>query len=196
MTIAGVIIAGGRSSRMGGTEKALLPFGGKPLLAHVIERLSPQVERLAINANGDAGRFSSFGLTVVADSAANSNTPLAGLEAALRWGQSVGADHLLTVPSDAPFLPHDLVQRLAAAGAPAMAASNGQDHYLTALWPVSLSDAVSDALRAGLRPVKVFASHCAMRRVEWAVENTDPFFNINTPDDLKTAEQELARTHA
>jgi len=156
MKVAGVIIAGGRSSRMGGREKALLAVGNSPLIQRVIERVRPQVDMLAINANGDPARFAGFDLPVFADRLAI-GTPLAGIEAALYWASQAGADLLLTVPSDTPNLPADLVSRLAAQ-APAIAASAGQDHNLTGVWPAELHAVLANAIeRNGLRAVKDFA---------------------------------------
>lgn len=196
MKIVGVIIAGGKSTRMAGREKALLPLCGKPVISHIIERLRPQVEELAINANGDAERFAAFGLPFVPDASQDVGTPLAGLEAALLWAKAKGAKLVLTVPSDTPLLPVDLVDKLAQAGAPAMAASEGQEHYLTTLWPVSLSDDLSAAIRSGLRPVKAWARNCGVSSVPWPATNIDPFFNINTPEDLARVELELRAGHA
>lgn len=188
MKIAGVIIAGGKSSRMGGREKAFLPVGGKPLIQHVIARIQPQVDSLAINANGDAERFHSFHLPVIADSI-SSGTPLAGLEAALHWAAEQDAEFLLSVPSDSPHLPPDLVARLNPY-APAIAASGGQDHYLTGLWPVRLYGRLAAAIKAeGLRAVKEFCTLVGARRVEWPCEPRDPFLNLNTPEDVSDYER-------
>lgn len=187
MTIAGVIIAGGKSTRMGGHEKAFLKLAGKPLLQHVIDRLRPQVEALAINANGDAARFAEFGLPVIADTH-RVGTPLAGLEAALAWGKAQNAELVLTVPSDSPELPVDLVRRLRPE-APAIATSNGQDHYLTGLWPVPLHAMLLNAMQErGLRAVKDFARLAGVRRVEWPVLPRDPFLNLNSPEDVEAYE--------
>jgi molybdenum cofactor guanylyltransferase len=110
--IAGVVLAGGRSSRMG-VEKALVDFAGRPMLAHVLARFAPQVMALAINANGDPARFAAFGAPVIADLAPDQPGPLAGIAAALAWAQAHGCSRVATVPCDAPFLPRDLVARLA-----------------------------------------------------------------------------------
>jgi molybdopterin-guanine dinucleotide biosynthesis protein A len=187
MKLAGVIIAGGRSSRMGGNEKALIAVDGKPLIQRVIERLRPQVDQLAINANGDPSRFVRFGLPVFKDRLPI-GTPLAGIEVALRWAAEAGADQVLTVPSDAPDLPFDLVVRLAGSS-PAIAASGGQDHYLTGLWPVGLLDLLAAAIETeGLRAVKDFARLANVNRVTWDVGTRDPFLNLNSPEDIAAYE--------
>ena len=108
----GVILAGGQSSRMGGGDKGLLHLGGRPILSHVIERLSPQVADLALNANGDPARFGPFGLPVIADSVPGFAGPLAGVLAGLDWAASQGAETIVTAAADTPFFPADLVPRL------------------------------------------------------------------------------------
>jgi molybdenum cofactor guanylyltransferase len=182
MKVLGVIIAGGKSSRMG-QEKALMVWHGQPLIAHVAERLGPQVETLAINANGDAQRFDSLGLPVFPDELRDIRTPLAGLHAALRWAAAASFDAVLTVPCDGPFLPEDLRLRLEAL-APAIATSAGQKHYLTGLWPVALRATLEKALGQGQRRVQDFVAASAANVVEWPVGRVDPFANINTPEDF------------
>lgn len=196
MRIAGVIIAGGKSSRMGGREKALLPLAGRPLLAHVINRLAPQVNELAINANGDPQRFAAFNLPVIADRLTEVGTPLAGVKAALAWAIERNADHVLTVPSDCPLLPADLAERLSSQP-PAIAESGGQPHYLTGLWPVALHARLHRAmLEEGLRAVRQFAAAVGARHVGWPTQPADPFLNINTPQDLAEVAAILDSPHA
>jgi molybdenum cofactor guanylyltransferase len=103
--VAGVILAGGKASRMGGADEALLPLAGKPLLAHVIARLATQVSDIVISANGDLSRFASFGLPVIADSLAESAGPLAGLLAGLEWHAKNRPElsYVVSVPTDTPF---------------------------------------------------------------------------------------------
>ncbi len=187
--IAGVIIAGGRSSRMGGVEKVFIEVGGKRILDRIIERMAPQVDRLAINANGDATRFQGSGLTVIPDLPDGGQTPLAGFHATLRWAKAAGFDWLITIPSDAPFLPRDLVTRLATFKArAAIAKSSGQEHYLTGLWPVALSGALDEAITAGMLRVKDWAAHVDAATAEWPVDLFDPFFNVNSPEQLAQAQ--------
>ena len=191
MKIFGCIIAGGASSRMG-QEKAFVQLGGRPLIAHVASRLSPQVEAFGINANGDAARFSFLGLPVSADRLATGGTPLAGIHAALHYAKNTGFDAVLSVPSDTPFLPLDLRLRLEA-DAPAIAASRGQEHYVTGLWPVSLLPSLEAAItQQSLKRVWEWAALVEAKPVDWAAGTHDPFFNINTPADLAQAETYLA----
>ena len=185
-----MILAGGLSRRMGGGDKCLLPLGDRPLLAHVIGRLRQQVGALALNANGDANRFAHFGLSVVADDAADFAGPLAGILAAMDWAQAAhpSASAVLTVPADTPFLPRDLAARLKAAGAPAMARSGGRVHPVVGLWPLALRDQLRRALRdEGVRKVEDWTGRLDPAVVDFPVEPIDPFFNINTPDDLTRA---------
>ena len=114
--VVGVLLAGGRSSRMGGGDKCLRPLAGRPILAHIIERLKPQVSDMIINANGDVARFAAFGLPVVADSIAGFAGPLAGVHAGLEWVKANRPDvrYVVTVATDTPFFPADLVQRFLA----------------------------------------------------------------------------------
>jgi molybdenum cofactor guanylyltransferase len=185
MRVLAAVIAGGLSSRMG-REKAFVELSGKPLIAHVIDRLTPQADGIIINANGPRWRFSVFGLTVVPDLLTDVGTPLAGLHAALRYGCDRRFDAVLTVPSDTPFLPPDLAARLSQS-LPSIAASDGHDHFLTGLWPAELYGMLDVELSRGLRRVQDFAMLVAASRVTWQ-DSADPFFNINTPEDLAAAE--------
>jgi len=195
MKIIGAIIAGGRSSRMGGREKAFLELASKPVILHVIEQFEPQVDQLVINANGDAGRFSAFGLEVIPDVLTSLTTPLAGLHAALKLAKNIKAEILVTVPSDTPFLPFNLVAKLlekAVVRGAAIAASGDQEHYLIGAWKGELLDDLESAIaRDGLFRVKDWARRAAAQSVVWPVEPYDPFFNLNAPEDLRIAEQIL-----
>lgn len=195
MKIIGAIIAGGQSRRMGGREKAFLELDSKPVILHVIEQFEPQVDQLVINANGEPARFSEFGLEVVPDVFTSLTTPLAGLHAALRFTKSVDADMLMTVPSDTPFLPFDLAAKLLentiASGA-AIAASGGREHYIIGAWKTELLNDLDLAIaKDHLFRVKDWTRRASAQRVEWPVEPYDPFFNVNTPEDLRIAEQIL-----
>jgi molybdopterin-guanine dinucleotide biosynthesis protein A len=186
-----MILAGGLSRRMGGGDKCLLPLGDRPLLAHVIERLRPQTAALALNANGDATRFARFGLAIVADDATDFAGPLAGILAAMDWAARLHpfARAVLTVPADTPFLPRDLVTRLSAAGTPALARSGGRIHPVVGLWPLALRDDLRRSLReAGVRKVEAWTGRLDPAIVDFEAGAIDPFFNINTPEDLTRAE--------
>lgn len=204
MIVAGVLLAGGLARRMGGGDKALRSLAGRPLIAHVIERLRPQVTALVINANGDPQRFAAFGLPVVADSVPGFVGPLAGVLAGLDWAaQRVpDATHLVSLPTDAPFLPEDLVSRLAAGmhaqGAElACAASAGQAHPVVGLWPLERREDLRHAVVAeGIRKVDVWTDRFRLAVVDFPVGAVDPFFNANRPEELADAERLLTRLQA
>jgi molybdopterin-guanine dinucleotide biosynthesis protein A len=192
-----VVLAGGLARRMGGGDKPLLDLGGRPLLRHILDRLRPQVSLLALNVNDAAGRYQPFGLTLLPDSLRGRPGPLAGILAALDWAASVGVGHVLTVPGDTPFLPPDLARRLGAAllaGAPAaMAASGGRRHPIAGLWPVAAREGLRRAVRdEGLRRADDWARGLGTVTVEFAIDPFDPFFNLNSPDDLAEAERLLS----
>lgn len=185
MQIAGLILAGGRGVRMGGADKALLMLAGRPLLAHVMARLAPQVEALAVSANGDAARFAAFGLPVLTDAPDHLGAgPLAGVLAGLDWAAGLGAERLLVVAVDTPFLPTDLAARLGATPGAAFAASAGRDHPSVALWPVDGRAQLAALFALGERRLR--AALAGATRVEFV--SPDPFFNINSPADLAAAE--------
>lgn len=179
---------------MGGGDKPLRLLHGRPLLVHVLDRIGPQCAGLAINANGEAARFAAYGLPVWPDSVPGRLGPLAGILTAL---EASPLPLVLTVPGDAPFLPADLVARLHAARmasgrAVACAASGGRVHPPVALWPVALAGALRAALGEGVREVGRFAEAAGMARVDWPATPRDPFFNVNTPEELALAETLLS----
>jgi molybdopterin-guanine dinucleotide biosynthesis protein A len=188
MRLAAVIIAGGQSSRMG-REKAFETVTGITILARIITCLRPQVNHIIINANGPADRYHDMGLPVIADLDSSVRTPLAGLHTALLQATEHDLDAVLTVPSDCPFLPVDLVPRLARAEtAAAIAASGGQAHFVTGLWRPALLHHLGKALNQPQLPrLQDWAREAGAVTVEWPVEPYDPFFNVNTPEDLAEA---------
>ncbi len=205
----GVILAGGLATRMGGGDKGLLQIGGQSLLSHVIDRLGPQVDSLALNANGDAARFAELNLPVLPDSIEGFAGPLAGVLAGLDWAAEQGADSIVTAAADTPFFPRDLVSLLTEA-------AQGQTHPLVlattprtgdealksggkkvnrhptfGLWPVALRDDLRAALNDGLRKVVLWTDKHDGREALFPADPFDPFFNVNTPDDLARAEKLL-----
>ncbi|RME18380.1 MAG: molybdenum cofactor guanylyltransferase MobA [Alphaproteobacteria bacterium] len=191
----GVILAGGRARRMGGGDKGLLELAGAPILAHVIARLAPQVSRLALNANGAPERFSGFGLPVLSDPIPGQPGPLAGILAGLDWAASLGARAIVTAAADSPFFPHDLAARLIAGAGPgsfALAATREGLQPTFGLWPVALRDDLRAAIEGGARRVGEWALLQGAARVPFPEGKPDPFFNINTPEDLARAEEIMA----
>jgi molybdopterin-guanine dinucleotide biosynthesis protein A len=191
---------------MGGGDKCLRQLAGRPILAHSIERLRPQVFGMIINANEDVSRFAGFGLPVVSDSIAGYAGPLAGVQAGLAWIKQNRPDcaYGVTVATDTPFFPADLVQRFLAkpADRPTLkvARSAAGVHPVIGLWPVALADDIEESLKRGMHKVGGFvAQHHAVEvsfpPVEIGAREIDPFFNINRPEDLAEAEA-LLTEHA
>lgn len=193
----GVILAGGRSRRMGGGDKTLLSVGGRQILSRLIESLQPQCAALVLNANGDPARFASFGLPVTADSVPDHAGPLAGVLAGLDYAAAIypEVEWIVTAAADTPFLPADFVQRLhavrdAAETALAVATSGGRGHPVDALWPVTLREELRRALvHEDIRKVTLWQSRFTVAEAEWPAIPVDPFFNANTPEDLEEAER-------
>lgn len=191
--VFGVILAGGLSRRMGGGDKALATLAGRPVLAHVIDRLAPQVGRLAINANGDAGRWAAFGLPVIGDTVEGRPGPLAGLLAAMEWASvnMPSAEWVASAPCDSPFLPRDLVRRLCDAAKPgraAIAASAGRRHPVAGIFHMDLRPALADFLADGGRRAGEWSERIGARVAAFGAAPVDPFFNVNTPEELAAAE--------
>ncbi len=187
--ITGIILAGGQGSRMGGVDKGLMALGGRPMAAHVLERLAPQVDELMINANQNAQAWAAFGYPVFGDDIPGFAGPLAGLHAAL-----VRAHHplVVTAPCDSPFLPADLVARLAAAlharGADlAVARTFDQAHPVFCLCRRALADHLHAFLQGGGRRIDRW--YADLDVVEVAFDDEEAAFrNINTRDELAAAE--------
>jgi molybdopterin-guanine dinucleotide biosynthesis protein A len=186
----GLILAGGQGRRLGGVDKALVALHHRPMLAHLLERLSPQADPVALSAAGDPSRFAGFRLAVLDDGPYRGSGPLAGVLAGLEWAAASGGETLLTVPVDTPFIPDDLARRLDKA--PSVACHQGHIHHLVALWPVAARTGLAAFLaKPGSRRVADFAASLGMRQVEFPGA-IDPFANINTPEELAAAERRFA----
>jgi molybdopterin-guanine dinucleotide biosynthesis protein A len=194
--VCGIILAGGLARRMGGGDKPLKMIAGKPILAHVVERLQPQCARLVLNANGDPARFADFGLPIVADDVPGFAGPLAGIMAGLDWiaRNAPEIECALSVAADTPFIPRDLAERLVSARASeacdiAVAASAGRTHPVIALWPVSLRMTLRSALvDERERKIDRFTARYEVAEVSWPNQPYDPFFNVNETGDIAAAE--------
>jgi molybdenum cofactor guanylyltransferase len=179
-----LILAGGGARRMGGGDKPLLDLAGQRIIERIIAALD--TSHIAISANGDPARFAALQRPVIDDGEFIDQGPLAGVLAGLDWAASLGADTLLTIPGDTPFIPQRLPAALAPA--PACAMSHDRPHYLLALWPTACRHDLRHLLSApGRRDVAIFASRIGMRPVSFATPEGDPFLNVNTPEDLAAA---------
>lgn len=197
-----VILAGGRSSRMG-SDKAAVLLGGRPLLSRIIERLLPQVAGVGVNSNIIARLDFAPGIAVFADTVPGHAGPMAGVLSAMRHAAACfpAASHVVTVPTDTPFVPRDLVERFQRAltepAQIAVASSAGIMHPVFALWPISLADELEHWLLTDeKRRVRSFVESHRMAVVDFplidaAAGSIDPFFNINTLADLEMAERWL-----
>ncbi|ARE82367.1 molybdenum cofactor guanylyltransferase [Roseovarius mucosus] len=205
----GVILAGGQATRMGGGDKGLLALDDRPILAHVIDRLGPQVGAMALNANGEPARFAAFGLPVLPDPIPGFAGPLVGVLAGLDWAAGQGADIIVTVAADTPFFPTDLVAHLTGvaegmAHPLVLAATPRSDtetksmsdsglirHPTFGLWPTALRHDLRAALLDGLRKVVLWTDKHDGREAVFD-DALDPFFNVNTPGDLDAARRRLS----
>lgn len=199
MQVAGLILAGGQAHRLGGQDKALVKLGGRALISYAIANLERQCAPVLISAAGDPARFASLGAErVIADDLAGFQGPLAGILAGLDWlaRETPGVSHMLSLPVDTPFAPHDLVARLALTlqqKVPAVAASRGRLHPAIALWPLALRhDLRALVVGQGLRAVNKILDAFGSTSAAWNDSAFDPFFNINSADDLAKAETLLS----
>lgn len=198
--IAGVLLAGGLSRRMGGGDKSLRTLGGRSILERIVATVRPQVGPLVLNANGDPARFAAFGLPVAADVVEGFAGPLAGVLTGMEWARANAPQcrWLASFATDAPFIPGDLVARLVAAvereGADlACARSDGQEHPVFGLWRVDLSDDLRRAMvEEDMRKVDAWTARYRLAVADFATDPVDPFFNTNRPDDLAEAERLMA----
>ena len=189
MGVSGIVLAGGQGSRMGGVDKGLQPFRGKPMVAHVIERLAPQVDELLINANRNPGDYARFGHPVIADEIPGFAGPLAGFERGLAHARG---DLVVTAPCDSPFLPLDLVarlrERLEGAGAQLAVAKTGtQSHPVFCLMRRDVLASLQAFLGSGQRKIDKWYGELRVEEVAFDDE-ADAFLNINTRDELASLE--------
>ena len=201
--ILGLILNGGLGRRMGGADKGILTLAGRPMLAHVVERLASQCAALALSANGDPARFADTQLAVVADSVPDFAGPLAGILAGLDWAAANApqCEWLASVPGDCPFLPDDLVDRLHGArrkeGKSLACAGSGEwRHPVVGLWPLALRDSLRKALvDEGLRKIDVWTARHGVAVAAWPADPVDPFLNVNTPEDAEAAARIALQHH-
>ncbi len=196
--LLGVILAGGLSRRMEGSEKTLLKLQGDTLISGVANKLGKQVPNIILNANGDTDRFSMLNLNVQADTVKGFAGPLAGVLAGMRWAQkNSNATHIISAAADTPFFPDDYAQEMLVMANGlnaeiALAASNNNRHPVFGLWPINLADELEYFLvDEENRKVMLFVERYSNCIVEFKnlQNDIDPFFNVNTPNDMKVAEE-------
>lgn len=186
---------------MGGKDKSFAMLGTRPLVSHVIERLAAQTEELIISANGDTTRIAEFGYPVVTDSVEGFAGPLAGVLAGLDYAADAGYDKIVTAATDTPFFPPDFVAQLDHAiqdrsKQAAMAVTPDPErgisrHPTFAIWTVANRNELRTVLENGMRKMGQWADVCDCTEVEFVGKSYDPFFNVNTPDDMAVAEAML-----
>ncbi len=194
--IVGVLLAGGQSRRMGGGDKCLIEIDGKSVLQRVIDRIQPAVGTIVLNANGNTSRFDSYGMTVIPDSVGGFAGPLAGVLTGMEWAAAhhPACTHIATIPTDGPFLPKDLIERLWAPIARdeadlTCAESGGRRHPVIGIWPCALHENLRHALEVeDIRKVDRWTARFRVASVSFSTDPFDPFFNMNHPDDIETAE--------
>lgn len=196
-SILGVILAGGAAKRMGGGDKCLQPIGGTTALGHILARLAPQVDHLLLNANGDAARFSAYGVEVIADGEADQG-PIAGLLAGLAQAQARGHRLCLTVPGDAPLLPRDLAARLYRTmqennARCAVATSAGRRQNVFALWRTSVLADAQQLYAGGIRALWRLQNALGAIETPFAAEEAGDFAGFNRSEDLTALATALTR---
>ncbi len=204
--IPGIILAGGLSRRMGGGDKGLLMLGETNIIERVIKKISPQVGSLAININGDSSRFPDYKLPIIPDSIKGYLGPLSGILAGMEWAFKNGNRYIATVAADTPFLPDDFIKRLHTIvksknlniGIAASRILSGDDvfiHPTFGIWEVALKDDLRDALANDTRKIMFWAKKFKLDYYYFDTSDklSDPFFNINTPDDLEEAKYRLKK---
>ena len=204
--IPGIILAGGLSRRMGGGDKGLLMLGKTTIIERVIDKISPQVGSLAININGDSSRFPDYKLPIIPDSIKGYLGPLSGILAGMEWAFKNGNRYIATVAADTPFLPDDFIKRLHTMvksknlniGIAASRILSGDDvfiHPTFGIWEVALKDDLRDALANDTRKIMFWAKKFKLDYYYFDTSDklSDPFFNINTPDDLEEAKYRLKK---
>ncbi|MBO6632977.1 NTP transferase domain-containing protein [Parvibaculum sp.] len=195
MKIEGIIVAGGEATRMKGLEKPLMLLRAHPLVGHVVERVLPQVSALALNVKEETAPLyaecaATAELPLVFDGFHGQAGPLGGVLAALEWAAARGSAWLATFPADTPFLPSDLVARLAddaREDAPAVAVTETKVQGLCALWPVACRERLAEGIATG-RYRSLWWTLDDLGAVRCRFDDETAFFNVNTEDDMKEAE--------
>ena len=200
MNALGVILAGGQAQRMGGIDKGRLKIGDASILEIIIKCLNFQLDKIVLNANGDLTRFSDLEIDVIPDTIKGYVGPLAGILSGLRFAEQNGFSSILTVASDTPFFPVDLLSKLSNVSPQqsaliSIAATEQKDklirHPTFGLWSVSLADDLEKNIHSGVRKIVLLADKHSAKTVLFPSSEYDPFFNINTQGDLEEAQRRI-----
>lgn len=193
LNIPCMILSGGQSRRFGDTSKEFAPLAEKPMIAHIIERVSGQAAPLAINAM-PSPEFSKLDLPVIPDINAGGLGPLIGVLTAMHWAKELGFGQVLTCSNDTPFIPLDWARKLRGESTAdiIIPRSGGRHHHICALWSVKLDSVLEKALENDVRKVGGWLDGQSTRYVDFPVTtDIDPFFNVNSLADLQIAENEM-----
>jgi molybdenum cofactor guanylyltransferase len=196
-SITGLVLAGGQGRRMGGEDKGLVLLGGRPMVAHVIDALRPQVGSIVVNANRNRDRYAAFGHPVIADAIGGYQGPLAGVLTAL---QQCRTEFLVTAPCDAPLVGPDLVYRLYKAcisgGADLAVASDGERQQpVFLLLRTTVAPSLEAYLAGGGRKIDAWFSQVRVAEADFS-DQPDTFVNVNDPDERQRIEARLLSTNA
>lgn len=198
-TLLGVILAGGQSTRMNGTEKSFLKFGATSLIKRTIDRFNSQVPKIILSANSNPDKFRKYNVPIIKDDIKGYAGPLAGVLSAMHWAQSnkPTINHIITVAVDTPFFPNNYAKIMQAKHQNktqiTIANSNNRNHPVFAIWDINLADDLERFLvNEGNRKVMMFAERYNFTIQQFDYKSSiDPFFNINTYENLTEAQKHL-----
>ncbi len=204
INLPSVILAGGQSRRMDHKDKSFLKVGEKTLLDMTIERLRLQSKRMAINTNSYSTKYKRYGLPILHDQVGGFFGPLAGILTAMKWAEDIGYEEVITVAVDTPLFPENLLeelyQKMDASNSDIVFAASSADykqkkvlHPVFGLWKTYLCDDLRKELERGVRKVTLWSERHKSSSVCFAKELIDPFFNVNTPDDIKLFKEYLIK---
>ena len=188
-----VIMAGGKSSRMNGIDKALMEINEKTLLSIAINKATQQTKYIVLNSNRDPSIFKNYNIKVIKDTISNHPGPLAGVLSGIEWfyKNNKKIKWVVSLPVDSPFFPNNLIKKLYETVVKSkkligVSSSNGRNHPVFSIWHISLMQPLQEALNNNIRKIDLFTQPYNPAVVDFS-SSVDPFFNINTPEDLKNA---------
>ena len=194
-----VIMAGGKSSRMNGIDKTLMEIKDHTLLSIVINKITHQTKYIVLNSNRDPSIFKNYNIKVIKDTISNHPGPLAGVLTGIEWfyKNNTNIKWVVSVPVDSPFFPNNLINKLYEAVIKSkkligVSSSNGRNHPVFSIWHISLMQPLQEALNSNIRKIDLFTKSYNPAVVDFS-SSVDPFFNINTPEDLKIANDLFAK---